>query len=101
MALGKGNLKNMKRTSNSYKSLSRIGARATRNVKTIPVTMNVVGINITQEQEKRAVNLELVVPTTRTNSDSRRVAKLNLNGRQARQLYETLQAFYMDTNARF
>ena len=55
-----------------------------------------VGVLIEQSGEKKAMHMELIVPLQRSRRDSRRTARLALNGLQARRLYEVLTKFYSE-----
>ena len=86
-------------TNRFYKSLARIGTRFNssnhRNRMNIDASdSHMVGVSILQNGEKKAMHMELIVPLVRSRRDSRRTARLSLNGVQARRLYETLSKFY-------
>jgi hypothetical protein len=83
-------------TNNSYTSLARIGTRTNpRNLVTLTTAeADTIGVNVEQAASKKAVRMEMVVPITRSRKGSRRAARLSLSGRQARELYETLDRFY-------
>lgn len=57
-----------------------------------------IEVSVTQERMNTAINMELLLPIQRSERGSRRVAALNLNGSQARALYETLSAFFENAN---
>lgn len=52
-----------------------------------------VGVALSQRGLKKAITMQLLVPG-RNNIDSRTATTIDLNGTQARQIYETLRAFY-------
>ena len=92
-------MSNYETTTTSYQSLVRIGTRPNtsshRNRINIDASnARTVGISIEQRGEKKAMRMEMIVPLSRTRRDSRRTARLELNGAQARRLYETLSRFY-------
>jgi len=58
-----------------------------------------VEVALTQERSNSAINLEITVPIQRSERGSRRVTALNLNGSQARALYETLSRFFEQEKA--
>lgn len=86
----------MRQTNRTYDSLSGIGSKNTRNLKEIrlPEETTEIGVSIERSGQKKATTLELIVPATRSSKGSRRVSMLELNGFQARELYETLRSFY-------
>jgi hypothetical protein len=87
------------RTSNtSYTRLAGIGTGTNpRNSLVFDDTpMDSIGVTLSQEAAKKAVSMELVVPIRRSRKGSRRTAKFMLSGRQARELYETLNRFYTE-----
>lgn len=85
-----------KTSNNSYETLARIGTRSNpRNaLRFRPTSLTEVGVNVAQPGSKKAVQMEVIVPIRRSRAQSRRVARLTLNGAQARQIYETLSRFY-------
>lgn len=83
-------------SNSSYDSLSRIGSRTNprNSVRINTAESDTLGINVEQSALKKAVSMEIVVPIRRSGKGSRRAAHLSLSGRQARELYESLQQFY-------
>jgi len=84
-------------SNSSFISLARIGTgKNPKNaVMLTPATANdVIGVSVEQESSKRAVFMELIVPISRSRKGSRRAARFSLNGKQAREVYETLNKFY-------
>jgi hypothetical protein len=86
-------------TNSSFDSLSRIGTRPNssnhRNRLTVDGSDHrTVGVSIEQSGEKKAMRMEVIIPLSRSRRDSRRTARLALNGTQARRLYEALSQFY-------
>lgn len=83
-------------TNKTYDSLSGIGSKNSRNLKevTLQEETTEIGVSIERSGLKKATTLELLLPTTRSSKGSRRVSMLELNGFQARELYETLRSFY-------
>lgn len=55
---------------------------------------NELGVDVADHGNRKAVILTFAVPTGRNERDSRTAAKVTLNGRQARKLYNTLTKFY-------
>ncbi len=58
-----------------------------------------IGVAVKRAGMRKATTLELIVPARRSARGSRRVVAMNLNGAQARALFNTLQSFY-DENPR-
>jgi len=88
-------------TTTSYDSLVRIGTRPNSTSHRNRINLDAsnartVGVSIEQRGEKKAMRMEMIVPLSRTRRDSRRTARLELNGSQARRLYETLARFYSE-----
>lgn len=83
-------------SNSSYETLSRIGTGANprNSIKITTAESDIVGVNMEQSAIKKAVSMEIVVPIRRSGKGSRRAARLSLTGRQARELYESLQRFY-------
>jgi hypothetical protein len=85
----------MKIANRNFRNLAGIGTKNGRNRFTVrTATSNEVGVSITQPGSKKATTLEIMYPAARSNVGSRRAGRLVLNGRQARELYETLRAVY-------
>ena len=84
------------KTSNpSFEELASIGSRSRRNaVKVSASDATNVGVRVVQGGAKKEISMDLVVPTRRSGVGSRRTTQVRLNGRQARQLFETLRSFY-------
>lgn len=87
-------------SSASYQSLVRIGTRPNASNHRNRINLDAsdartVGVSIEQRGEKKAMHMEVIIPLSRTRRDSRRTARLELNGAQARRLYETLSRFYL------
>jgi len=81
---------------NGYEKLVGIGTQNTRNrvnVSSLEGSTE-IGVNIEQAGAKKAIELELLVPTTRSGKGTRRTTALKLNGAQARALYNTLSEFF-------
>jgi hypothetical protein len=87
-------------TNTNYTSLARIGTRTNpRNLVALRTAeSDTIGVNVEQSASKKAVRMEMFVPITRSRKGSRRAARLSLTGRQARELYETLDRFYNTRN---
>ena len=81
----------------SYDRLSNIGALNSHN-RTLMRTADStdIGVAVSRSGEKKATTLELIVPTRRSTKGSRRATFIELNGQQARDLYETLRSFYSE-----
>jgi hypothetical protein len=69
---------------------NRIAPRTTRSKR--------VEVLVKQDRRNTPINVEILVPVQRSERGSRRVAALNLNGSQARELYETLAYFFEEVN---
>ena len=87
----------------SFDLLSRIGTRLNSSNHKNRMNLNAsefdtVGVAIEQAGEKKAMKMEVIIPLSRSRRDSRRTAKIELNGIQARRLYETLSRFYRERN---
>jgi hypothetical protein len=94
-------MSNYEASSPSYQSLVRIGTRPNASNHKNRINLNTsdtrsVGVSIEQRGEKKAMRMEVIVPLSRTRHDSRRTARLELNGSQARRLFETLSRFYSE-----
>lgn len=94
-------MSNYEATTTSYESLARIGTRPNTSSHRNRINLNAsnartVGVSIEQRGEKKAMHMEVIIPLSRTRRDSRRTARLELNGAQARRIYETLSRFYSD-----
>lgn len=80
-----------------YTSLARLGT-GTNPRNGVRVTTresaDEIGVSVEQPASKKAIRMEMVVPIRRSGRGSRRAARFTLNGRQARELYETLERFY-------
>lgn len=86
-------------TSKGYGKISNIGTRNPDNRVNPPNnTSRRVEVKVTQDRRNTPINVELLVPLQRSDKGSRRVASLNLNGSQARTLYETLAEFFENEN---
>jgi hypothetical protein len=83
-------------TNSNYASLAAIGTRTNpRNAVVIRTAeTDTVGVSLSQPASKKAVQMEMVLPISRSTRGSRRAAHLTLSGRQAREIYETLSRFY-------
>ena len=55
---------------------------------------NTVGVVVVQSGKNGSTSVGVVIPTGRTEKGSRTTFELELSGRQARQVYETLRKFY-------
>lgn len=85
----------MKASNRNFENLSRVGSINGRNRFTVnTANSNEIGIAVTQSGSKKATTLELVVPVGRSYKGSRRAGHLMLNGRQMRELYESLREVY-------
>ena len=94
-------MSNYETTTPSYESLVRIGTRPNMSGHRNRINLDAsnartVGVSIEQRGEKKAMRMEVIIPLSRTRRDSRRTARLEINGAQARRLYETLSRFYSD-----
>lgn len=87
-------------TNSSYSTLSGIGTRNNpRNAVMVHTAeSDTVGISVTQSASKKAVEMEMVLPIRRSSRGSRRTAYVTLSGRQAREIYESLNRFYSNRN---
>lgn len=87
---------------NSFDKLSGIGTRNSENKMVLETReMNLVGVNVSKEGAgHKPINLTLLVPASRSDSDSRRVLEIKMTGVQARELYTTLENFYATEGAR-
>jgi hypothetical protein len=96
------NKMSIRTTNTSYSTLAGIGTGSNpRNTLVFDDTpMDRIGVNLEQEGSKRPVTMELVVPIRRSRKGSRRTAKFVLSGRQAREIYETLDRFYSTRDER-
>jgi hypothetical protein len=85
--------------SGGFGRITRIGTRNPEN-RVSPRTSRSRRLEVAVSQDRRntSINLEIYVPIQRSSVGSRRVAALNLNGAQARVLYETLSEFFSDAN---
>ena len=83
-------------TNTHYASLARLGSGSNPRNRVLLQTAesDTIGVNLEQSASKKAVRMEMVVPITRSRKGSRRAAHIELSGRQARDLYETLYRFY-------
>lgn len=85
----------MKVTNRAYDSLSRLGSQNPKNMKEVSVAeSSEIGVMIERKGEHKATTIEIVVPVSRSKKGSRRASLMELNGSQARELYETLREFY-------
>lgn len=69
---------------------NRVAPRATRSRR--------VEVAVSQDRRNTPINVEVFIPIQRSELGSRRIAALNLNGSQARTLYNTLHTFFTDVN---
>jgi hypothetical protein len=89
----------MKINSQGYGRLLGIGSRNPENkVAPLPNTSKRLEVSVSQDGMNKSINVELLVPIQRSKAGSRRVASLQLNGSQARSLYETLDRFFSEFN---
>lgn len=87
------------RTSNSsYARLAGIGTGTNPRNSIVfdDAPTDMVGVAVAQDGSKKSVQMELVLPIRRSKRGSRRTARFSLSGRQARELYETLNRFYSE-----
>ena len=57
-----------------------------------------VEVSVTQDRRNTPIDVRILLPIQRSACGSRRVAEINLNGAQARSLYETLANFFEGAN---
>lgn len=80
-------------TNKNYRSLAARGRFNPKNRKRVATSdVSEVGVAVYQAGDKKAIEMKLLVPGRR--ADSRTTTEFELNGAQARQIYETLAAFY-------
>ncbi len=80
----------------TYQQKSGIGSRNPENKVTLYAAEdNTIGVQMEREgMGHKPIAMTLLVPTTRSECGSRRVAELSLTGTQARELYRALDSFY-------
>jgi hypothetical protein len=89
----------IKINNNGFERITKIGTINPENrIAPRPSRSRKVGVSVTQDRKNTPINVEILLPIQRSDCGSRRVAALNLNGMQARALYETLAAFFEDAN---
>ena len=83
-------------TNNSYTLLSGIGSKNCENkLEFSTAEQDTLGVNIYRTGAgHKPINMTLLVPTSRSETDSRRVLELKMTGNQARMLYNALSEFY-------
>lgn len=83
---------------NKFYELAGIGTKNTDNrVEISTAENNSIGVSIERMGAgHKPINMTLLVPTSRSETDSRRVLELKMTGNQARMLYNTLNAFYAE-----
>ncbi len=75
--------------------LEYIGAlNPTNKIELRSADVSAVGATISQSGAKKASHLKMTIPISRSELGTRRVAQVQLNGSQMRELYETLSKFY-------
>jgi hypothetical protein len=85
--------------SQGFGKITGIGTRNSENrVSPRVCRSRRIEVSVKQDRMNTAINMELLVPIGRSERGSRRIAALNLNGSQARSLYETLSAFFENAN---
>lgn len=84
----------MRTQNNSYDSLAGLGSINKRNRLLVKRAKGQVGVVAETAGAKKATVVELYIPTSRSRKESRRVTKIELDGAQARALFETLSRFY-------
>lgn len=85
--------------SEGFGKITRIGTINPENrVSPRPNRSRRVEVSVTQDRRNTPINVEILLPIQRSTRGSRRIAALNLNGTQARALYETLAAFFEEAN---
>lgn len=84
----------MKYTNNTYDKLSNIGTYNGRNRVTVYTATGQIGVAAETAGSKKATTVDLYIPTRRSGKGSRRVTHLELDGAQARELYESLSRYY-------
>jgi hypothetical protein len=85
--------------SSGFGKITGIGTRNTENrVAPKGNRSKRVEVSVTQDRRNTPINVEILVPITRSECGSRRVAALSLNGSQARALYNTLTEFFEHEN---
>lgn len=82
-------------TNRSFESLSGLGTVNGHNRFTVRTAeLTDIGVAVEQSGSKKATTLEIIVPARRSYRGSRRAGRVVLNGRQARELFETLRVHY-------
>lgn len=85
--------------SEGFGQITGIGTINTENrVSPKPTRSRRVEVSVTQDRRNTPINVKILLPIQRSECGSRRVAALNLNGTQARALYETLANFFEGAN---
>lgn len=89
----------IKVNSEGFGKITRIGTINPENrISPRPNRSRRVEVSVTQDRRNTPINVEILLPIQRSTRGSRRIAALNLNGTQARALYETLAAFFEEAN---
>jgi hypothetical protein len=85
--------------SEGFGKITGIGTRNPENrLAPRPCQTRRVEVSVTQDRKNTPINVEILLPIQRSDRGSRRIAALNLNGAQARALYETLATFFEGAN---
>jgi hypothetical protein len=85
--------------SEGFGKITGIGTRNPENrIAPRPNTSRRVEVSVSQDRRNTPINVEILLPIQRSKCGSRRVAAINLNGTQARALYETLANFFEGAN---
>jgi hypothetical protein len=85
--------------SGGFGKITGIGTRNPENrVSPRPCATRRIEVAVSQDRKNTPINVEILLPIQRSERGSRRIVSLNLNGAQARSLYETLARFFEESN---